>query len=101
MPDELVHLDVAGGVGTITLDSPENRNALSRRLIADLDRQLTAVLADPAVRVIVLTGTGSAFCSGADLKERRAWEGLGSSRPATSPSPRRARRSPSARFASA
>jgi methylglutaconyl-CoA hydratase len=74
MPDELVHLDVAGGVGTITLDSAENRNALSRRLIADLDRQLTAALADPAVCVIVLTGAGSAFCSGADLKERRTAE---------------------------
>jgi methylglutaconyl-CoA hydratase len=72
MSDELVHLDVAGGVGTITLDSLSNRNALSRRLVADLERQLTAALADPAVRIIVLTGTGPAFCAGADLKERRA-----------------------------
>lgn len=72
MSDELVHLDVAGGVGTITLDSPSNRNALSRRLVADLDRQLTAALADPSVRIIVLTGNGPAFCAGADLKERRA-----------------------------
>lgn len=72
MSDELVHLDVAGGVGTITLDSPSNRNALSRRLVSDLDRQLTAALADPAVRIIVLTGNGPAFCAGADLKERRA-----------------------------
>jgi methylglutaconyl-CoA hydratase len=71
MTDELVHLDVARGVGTITLDSPHNRNALSRRLVADLERHLTAALADPAVRVIVLTGAGPAFCSGADLKERR------------------------------
>src|SRR6185295_9907202 len=58
MADELVHLAVAGGVGTITLDSPANRNALSRRLVADLDRHLTTALADPAVRVIVLTGSG-------------------------------------------
>jgi methylglutaconyl-CoA hydratase len=72
MIDELVHLDVARGVGTVTLDSPANRNALSRRLLADLDRQLTAALADPGVRVIVLTATGPAFCSGADLKESRA-----------------------------
>jgi methylglutaconyl-CoA hydratase len=71
MSDELVHLDIAGGVGTITLDSPANRNALSSRLVADLDRHMTAALADPAVRVVVLTGSGSVFCSGADLKEQR------------------------------
>ena len=71
MSDELVHLEVKGGVGTITLDSPHNRNALSRRLRADLERHLTTALSDPGVRVVVLTGTGPAFCSGADLKERR------------------------------
>jgi methylglutaconyl-CoA hydratase len=71
MNDELVHLEVTGGVGTITLDSPHNRNALSQRLRADLDRHLTAALSDPGVRIVVLTGTGPAFCSGADLKERR------------------------------
>jgi methylglutaconyl-CoA hydratase len=71
MSDELVHLEVKGGVGTITLDSPHNRNALSRRLRGDLERHLAAALADPGVRIVVLTGTGPAFCSGADLKERR------------------------------
>jgi methylglutaconyl-CoA hydratase len=76
MTGELVHLEVSpGGIGTITLDSPDNRNALSRRLLADLDRHLATALADPAVRVIVLTGTGPAFCAGADLKERRGAEG--------------------------
>ena len=74
MADELVHLAVAGGVGTITLDSPANRNALSRQLVADLDRHLATALGDPAVRVIVLTGSGSVFSSGADLKERRTAE---------------------------
>src|SRR5262249_17984905 len=71
MSEELVHLEVSRGVATITLDSPHNRNALSRQLIADLDRQLTAALHDAGARVIVLTGVGPAFCSGADLKERR------------------------------
>jgi methylglutaconyl-CoA hydratase len=69
---ELVHLDVAGGVGRITLDSPENRNALSTRLTADLERCVDAALTDDRVRVVVLTGTGPVFCSGADLKEQRA-----------------------------
>jgi methylglutaconyl-CoA hydratase len=72
MTGELVHLDVARGVGTITLDSPHNRNALSQPLLTDLERQLAAALADDRVRVIVLTATGPAFCAGADLKERRA-----------------------------
>ena len=71
MSDELVHLEIAAGVGTITLDSPSNRNALSSRLTADLERQVGAALDDERVRVIVLTGAGPVFCSGADLKEQR------------------------------
>ena len=68
---ELVHLVIAGGVATITLDSPHNRNALSRTLMSDLERHVHAAVADSRVRVIVLTGNGTVFCSGADLKERR------------------------------
>ncbi|GAA4286401.1 enoyl-CoA hydratase-related protein [Georgenia daeguensis] len=68
---ELVHLDVDGGVGTITLDSPANRNALSAALRRELGDQLQAALDDDAVRVIVLTHTGTVFCAGADLKEAR------------------------------
>jgi hypothetical protein len=71
MSDELVHLEVAKGVGTITLDSPHNRNALSRQLTSELWGHLQAALADERVRVIVLTGSGTVFCSGADLKEQR------------------------------
>lgn len=54
----------------ITLDSPENRNALSAPLVAELGAHLRAATADPAVRAIVLTGSGPAFCAGADLKNR-------------------------------
>ena len=60
------------GSRTLTLDSPHNRNALSGALLAQLGDALDAASADPAVRVIVLTGAGSVFCSGADLKERLA-----------------------------
>lgn len=69
---ELVHKELAGGVATITLDSPPNRNALSSRLLAELADQLSWALAEPAARVIVLTATGHVFCSGADVKEQRA-----------------------------
>jgi enoyl-CoA hydratase/carnithine racemase len=72
--DELVHAAVADGIVTITLDSPANRNALSTRLVADLNAALD--VAESAVvegdgRAIVLTHVPPAFCAGADLKERR------------------------------
>jgi enoyl-CoA hydratase/carnithine racemase len=59
-----------GPVATLTLDSPANRNALSRRLLAELASGLSEAQADPDVRVVVLTGTGTTFCSGMDLAER-------------------------------
>lgn len=54
----------------ITLDSPENRNALSAPLVSELGAHLRTALDDSAVRAIVLTGNGPAFCAGADLKNR-------------------------------
>ncbi len=68
---ELVHLDVAAGVATITLDSPANRNALSAQVRRELLAHVQAVIADDGVRVIVLGHTGRVFCSGMDLKESR------------------------------
>lgn len=68
----LVRLEAVDGVATVTLDSPQNRNALSRRLLGELADVLAAAVADSRTRVIVLTGEGPVFCSGADLKEQRA-----------------------------
>jgi methylglutaconyl-CoA hydratase len=65
---ELVHLTRQGPVRTLTLDSPGNRNALSSRLLDELADGLAAA-ADATVRLVVLTATGPAFCSGADLTE--------------------------------
>ena len=73
--DNVVRVEVADGVATITLDSPANRNALSTRLVAELGAALDvaeAGVADGAVRAIVLTHVPPAFCAGADLKERRS-----------------------------
>jgi len=61
---------VEGKAAWITLDSPENRNALSRDLVQELGVHLRNATEDPAVRAIVLTGAGRAFCAGADLKSR-------------------------------
>jgi enoyl-CoA hydratase/methylglutaconyl-CoA hydratase len=68
-PTELVHLDVAGQVATITLDSPHNRNALSRRLVTELFERLDAAERDDSVKVVVIRSSGRVFGSGADLSE--------------------------------
>lgn len=65
----LVKSSCADGVGTITLDSPANRNALSQQLLVDFHAALDAV-EEADARVIVLTHTAPVFCAGADLKER-------------------------------
>lgn len=61
--------EVAGGVATITLDSPGNRNAFSQPLLQSLMAGLKAALSDATVRVIVLTNSGGTFSAGADLRE--------------------------------
>lgn len=66
---ELVHLDADGGVATITLDSPHNKNALSQQLTGELLERLEVAGADDAVRVIVVRSALDVFCSGADLSE--------------------------------
>lgn len=67
--DELVHYEVQRAVAVVTLDSPHNRNALSRQLVAELTAHLATAEADGEVRAVLLTARGEAFCSGADLKE--------------------------------
>jgi len=68
-PTELVHLDVAEQVATVTLDSPHNRNALSRQLVTELFTRLDAAEQDDTVKVVVIRSSGRVFCSGADLSE--------------------------------
>lgn len=67
--DELVHYSVADAVATLVLDSPRNRNALSRQLVSELFAGLERAEADPDVRVVVIRQEGPVFCSGADLSE--------------------------------
>ena len=68
-PTQLVHLEIADQVATITLDSPHNRNALSRQLVTELFERLEAAEADEAAKVVVIRSSGRVFCSGADLTE--------------------------------
>lgn len=67
--DELVHYAVENGVATVTLDSPHNRNALSRQLITELFERLEVAADEDEVRVVVLRSADRVFCSGADLAE--------------------------------
>ncbi|MBB4933070.1 methylglutaconyl-CoA hydratase [Lipingzhangella halophila] len=73
------------GIATLTLDSPDNRNALSARLRADLAEGLADAMADDDVRAVVLTATGPAFCAGADLKEVAAQRAGHTPEPADAP----------------
>ncbi len=67
--DRVLRVATARGVARLTLDSPANRNALSRVMRGQLRAALTDALADDAVRVVVLDHTGRVFCSGMDLAE--------------------------------
>jgi 2-(1,2-epoxy-1,2-dihydrophenyl)acetyl-CoA isomerase len=60
---------VEAGVAWITLNRPEQRNALDIPTLKNLHATLEAYNTDPAVRVVVLTGSGRSFCAGADLAE--------------------------------
>ena len=61
---------IEDGAAWITLNRPENRNALSQILVTEMHDHLRGAIADPNVRCVVITGTGPAFCAGADLKNQ-------------------------------
>jgi enoyl-CoA hydratase/carnithine racemase len=60
------------GVVTLTMNRPRQFNAISVRMIDAMQRELDAIKADPAIRVVVIAGAGSAFSGGHDLKEMMA-----------------------------
>ena len=72
MPDyafDTILVDVADNVGTLTFNRPNKRNAMSPRLHDEVTQALELLRYDPAVKVLILTGTAPAFCAGMDLKE--------------------------------
>jgi enoyl-CoA hydratase/carnithine racemase len=60
--------EVEAGVATITLNRPDNRNALSIELMNSLGDNFESAMSDDAVRVVVFTNEGNTFCAGANLK---------------------------------
>lgn len=58
---------IADGIATITINRPEKLNALANTMRGDLLAAIQQVESSPAVRVIVITGAGRAFCAGGDI----------------------------------
>jgi len=56
------------GIATLTMNRPDARNALTREMMLGLAAAMPRLAADPAVRLVVLTGAGNAFCAGGDVK---------------------------------
>jgi enoyl-CoA hydratase len=61
-----IEVEIANGAAWITLDGPERRNALDGEAVAELIAACDRIDADPTIGVAIVTGAGSAFCSGAD-----------------------------------
>lgn len=66
---ETIRVGRTGGVVTVTLDRPQRKNAASMAMFDELLDVFRTVAADPKDRVLVITGAGDAFCSGADLSD--------------------------------
>jgi enoyl-CoA hydratase len=69
MQDPLLTTIDPAGYAVLTLNRPQAMNALSRALMAALADAIDTLAANPAVRVLIITGAGQAFCAGLDLKE--------------------------------
>ena len=67
MTDHLLE-SIEDGVATLTMNRPEARNAMSGEMMGALKAAVDRVAIDPAVRCVVLTGSGRAFCAGGDVK---------------------------------
>lgn len=87
MTEPVLLVEKREGVATLTLNRPNQMNALSLELRWALQEVLTELRTDPDVGVIILTGAGKAFCAGLDLKEMgSATRGVAGPQPADPPS---------------
>jgi len=65
----LASLEISGNIGTLTLDRPESRNALSIELLDALHAKVDELATRRDVIALIVTGAGKSFCAGMDLKE--------------------------------
>ncbi len=66
---EHIRYDVADNIGTITIDRPEKRNAMTFAMLAEFIETVRKAGADDDARVVIVTGAGGAFCAGTDLAD--------------------------------
>ena len=62
-----IRTEVADGVAVLTLDAPQRRNAITLAMCDEISAACDAIESDGSVRAVVVTGSGTAFCAGADL----------------------------------
>ncbi len=67
MSYQLIELQIASGIATLSLNRPEKRNAMSDAMRSEFIEALQLLGADPKVRALVLTGKGKGFCAGGDV----------------------------------
>lgn len=72
MSSNAIDVKVTGAIGTIVLNRPQRRNALTRSMLSHLSQAFYDLHGEKRVRAIVLTGAGTAFCAGMDLHEMLA-----------------------------
>lgn len=77
--DEVLY-EVSEGIATLTLNRPDRLNTISGPMLNQLTQLLIKANEDPEVRVVLLTGTGRAFCAGLDLVDATQGSGIGSDR---------------------
>lgn len=71
---EVLKVSIENKVCLLTLNRPERRNALSQQMNAAIRKAVLSADVNPAVSLIAITGSGTTFCSGADLKDARAMD---------------------------
>lgn len=76
MTADVLLFESIGSVARLTLNRPKAMNSLNLAMLTELDRRLSEIADDEALRVLVLTGVGPAFCAGADLKEVLAGQAM-------------------------
>ena len=59
---ETIRYSVSGGIARLTLDRPDQRNGMTKRMVRETHTALTEAAADPSLRVLLLTGEGTSFC---------------------------------------
>ena len=77
MSYENLRLSVANGIGTLTVHRPDKLNALNSATIDELDRAIVAMVSEPGIAGIIVTGAGRAFVAGADIAELAALDTSG------------------------